>query len=116
MGMFDYINCKYPLPIQGERFQTKDTPAQYLDLYEIREDGALWHKAYDTDDQSDPEAEGFAALFGSAARVNERWEPCPFLGEIRFYTSINLGGDDKWLEYSAYFVGGKLQQLHQISP
>jgi hypothetical protein len=30
-------------------YQTKDTPAQFLDNYEIRADGSLWHLDYDID-------------------------------------------------------------------
>jgi len=49
MGMFDNVHCHYPLPwpeVQDATWQSKDTPAQYLDEYEIREDGTLWHEAY----------------------------------------------------------------------
>lgn len=56
MGMFDDIKCKYPLPLNGANdlvYQTKDTPAQFLDKYEIREDGTLWHENYDIEDQSE---------------------------------------------------------------
>ena len=38
MGMFDEITCKYPLSVEGANdlvFQTKDTDAQFLDLYEM---------------------------------------------------------------------------------
>lgn len=51
MGMFDEIICKMPLPISGKvdaRFQSKDTPDQYMSVYEIREDGAMW-KVRDSD-------------------------------------------------------------------
>jgi hypothetical protein len=50
MGMFDYVRIKWPLPwpeVQDSVWQSKDTPAQYLDNYEVREDGTLWHEAYD---------------------------------------------------------------------
>ena len=40
MGMFDYITYK------GNKYQTRDTPSQTLDNYEIREDGTLWHNTY----------------------------------------------------------------------
>ena len=115
MGMFDNLICKYKLPIDKklteEVFQTKDTPTQWLDLYEIREDGTLWHENYDTEDQSDPNAEGIKKFIGCMTKVNKRWEPVEdFLGEIRFYT-----GDDKyWIEFSAYFVDGKLNQVHLV--
>ena len=115
MGMFDDIRCKYPLPIDNdlkdEIFQTKDTPAQWLDVYEIREDGTLWHEDYDIEDHSDKTAEGMKKFIGCMTKVNKRWEPVKdFLGEIRFYT-----GDDKyWIEFSSYFVEGKLNQVHLV--
>ena len=109
MGMFDYLRCSYPLPVEGAQaleYQTKDTPAQYLDQYEIRADGTLWHQDYDTEDRSDQKAEGFARLFGCATRVNERWEPVAMTGEVVFYA-----GD---FEFSAYFVGGNLKHLETL--
>ena len=49
MGMFDEVICHYPLPwpeVQDSIWQSKNTPAQYLERYEIRADGTLWHEAY----------------------------------------------------------------------
>ena len=119
MGMFDEIRCLYPLPLEGANarvYQTKDTPAQFTDLYEIREDGTLWHEEYDLEDQSDPNAEGIARIFGMCARVNERWEPVDLTGEIRFYDFIRetLDRADGWIEWSAYFTKGKLVALNLI--
>jgi hypothetical protein len=112
MGMFDYIRCKYPLPVAGANdteFQTKDTPAQYLDHYEISETGELLHETYDTVDRSDPNATGLNRIFGIMSRENKKWEPVEsFTGEIRFYS------DD--FEFSAYFEHGKLVRLNQIAP
>lgn len=110
MGMFDQLTCRYPLPnpkAVGVLCQTKDTPAQYLDNYEIREDGSLWHEAYDVEDQSDPKAEGLARLRGMLARVRKHWEPCRFTGEIVFYAND--------FEYSAYFVRGQLKHLEDLT-
>lgn len=111
MGMFDDLNCKYPLPNPEHNdldFQTKDTPSQFLNLYEIREDGTLWEELYDIEDQSDPDAEGIARCFGMMARVNYRWSKVEsFDGKIDFYTDV---GED-WVEYSANFVNGALQTL-----
>ena len=73
MGMFDELKCKYPLPIDGlsERiFQTKDTDSQFLDCYEIREDGTFWHEEYDIEDHSDHNAEGLEKFLGCMTRVN----------------------------------------------
>lgn len=119
MGMFDEIRCLYPLPLDGANartYQTKDTPAQFTDLYEIREDGTLWHENYDLEDQSDPTKTGIERIFGMCARVNERWEPVDFTGEIRFYDFVKetLDHADGWIEWSAYFTKGKLVALNLI--
>ena len=47
MGLFDHVRCRYKLPwgaLQDATWQSKDTPAQYLERYEIRQDGTLWHQ------------------------------------------------------------------------
>lgn len=105
--MFDELRCQMPLPrdgCAGLLFQTKDTPAQWLDQYEIREDGSLWHERYDVEDHSDPNAEGLWALIGCMTRVNKEWERCEMTGEVRFYKDTSSG----WAEFSAYFVRGLL--------
>ena len=112
MGLFDSIRCQLPLPEIGltdQVFQTKDTPAQWTDTYELRADGTLWHRAYDTEDRSDPTKTGLARLRGMATPVNIRWEPCPdFIGEIRFYGEADPAARKGWIEFSAYLVEGKL--------
>ena len=116
MGMFDNLKCHYPLPInkdlKNQSFQTKDTPVQLLDHYEIREDGTLWHENYDIKDMSDHQnTEGFAKAFGCFTKINKHWEFVNnFIGEIRFYTMLEEG----LVEFSAYFVKGKLNQIHLI--
>lgn len=117
MGMFDNIKCSYKLPIEKdfskEVFQTKNTPAQWLDHYEIREDGTLWHENYDTEDQSDPNEIGFKRFSGCCTKVNKRWEFVKdFIGEIRFYTTYN--SDKCCIEFSSYFANGILKELHLI--
>jgi hypothetical protein len=113
MGMFDNIKCLYPLPIEGlgeEVFQTKSTPVQFMDMYEIREDGTLWHEKYDIEDKSDPTKKGFARYYGCMTRVNNRWEQITdFTGEIKFYAYID---DTRFVTFSSYFVKGILNQLH----
>lgn len=112
MGMFDDLRCKYPLPVKGANalaYQTKDTPAQYLDNYEIREDGTLWHEAYETR----MEETKAAPLGFYLHRDNKRWEPEEMTGELRFYTTLppNHSG---WIEWSAYFEAGKIARLNLI--
>jgi len=106
MGMFDYMRCQYPLPVEGAQeleYQTKDTPAQWLDQYEIRVDGTLWHEDYDIEDRSDQTADELHRILGMMTRVNERWEPEPMTGEIVFYAN--------GFAFSAYFVDGMLKHL-----
>lgn len=117
MSLFDELRCRYPLPIEGMQellFQTEDTPAQFGDEYEIREDGTLWHEAYDTEDHSDPKAEGLFAICGMMTRVNQRWEFVPFTGAIRFYSTLGEPPHYGWIEFSSYFVAGHLNQLHLL--
>jgi hypothetical protein len=118
MGLFDKIICKYPLPSPGAlvnllTFQTKDTDFPNMDKYEIREDGTFWHENYDIEDRSDPNAKGIWALCGCMTRINRRWEQVKMTGEIRFYTTYGEN-DSGWLEFSSYFVDGKLNQLHLL--
>lgn len=119
MGMYDWVRCDYPLPVETEEtgdFQTKDTPAQMLDLYEIREDGSFWHQAYGIEDQSDPNAKGLASIYGAMARVNERWEPMDkFTGEVAFYRFYDESEGTGWVEFSACFKNGQLSELNTIT-
>jgi hypothetical protein len=108
MGVFDYLKCTYPLPgdpPKDAQYQTKDTDAQYLDNYEIRQDGGLWHEAYESK-FTDNGKEGMAALVGCMSRENVRWERKIFTGEICFYGDAGC--------YSAYFVDGVLNQVHEV--
>lgn len=115
MGMFDDLNCKYPLPAEAKGitwFQTKDTPAQALDVYEITETGELWHQEYDFEDRSDPDAEGILRLAGMLTRVRKRWIRCDtFTGGITFYAFKDAENHDGWIEFTALFKCGQLLDL-----
>lgn len=119
MGMFDYIRCKYPLPVEGTQdlqYQTKDTDSQYMDEYEIREDGTLWFLSKERECVDDDDA----PLGFWIKTLSEEWKQEPITGEIVFYThwgpdrTPNTGFGQWWIEYSAYFVNGKLQSLNLI--
>lgn len=104
MGMYDHIQCKYPLPVppmgwlelsdidwKTVVFQTKSLE-NGLDSYEIREDGTFWHIL-----------------------------PLPFYlanytGTIIFYESIqrNTNRFDYWIEYRVVIVDGKLHKIDLI--
>lgn len=112
MGIYDSLKCKMPLPVPGFQdrlFQTKDLPAQWCDLYEIREDGSLWHQSYSIEDRSDPEAEGLMRLIGLMTRVGKKWERVDFSGEVFFYDYAE--GQDGWIEFGAKFVDGKTEDI-----
>jgi hypothetical protein len=110
MGVFDYINCKYPLPPDGKvhdgvEFQTKDTDEQYLRAYDIREDGTLWLHEYEMEGTGE-----FYEWLPNMPRERQRvtkewWTQWKGTGEIEFY------GDPGC--YSAYYVNGELKQLHR---
>lgn len=97
MGMFDYLKCEYPLPVEGANdleYQTKDTPAQYMDIYTIRADGTLWYRPFSDQPQE--------------------WEPAPdFTGEIRFGTTTGARRTGS-IEWSAYFEAGKVVRMNLI--
>lgn len=124
MGMFDELQCKYPLSVDGANallYQTKDTPSQYMDMYEIREDGTLWHEDYDVEDGSDPKAEpgSLASILGMMTRVNKRWVQLPnFTGEIRLFGTWREYGhgttDVGCIQFSTYFIQGAIKHVELI--
>lgn len=114
MGMFDHITCNHHLidkKYRDEIFQTKDTPAQLLDRYKIKEDGTLWHEIYDIEDKSDPKAEGLMRFVGCMTRVNQRWKPVDYEGDLTFYT---IDGD-MWIKFKAVFKDNKLVSIEDKS-
>lgn len=100
MGMFDNIIYK------GLEYQTKDTPSQCIDLYELRDDGTLWYENYDAD-----WIEGESKFGGILQKNNKRWEPCDHTGIIKFYRNIGKG---EWEEFEATVADGKLINLREI--
>jgi len=111
MGMFDYIvpECELPMPVPaGLEWQTKDTPAQFLDTYRITADGQLIHRAYTI--ETVPESERDDLGLPLWRRVNQHDEPCDFTGSIEFYGG---GGPnrDVWYAFCAPFERGKLLKV-----
>jgi hypothetical protein len=124
MGMFDYVDCKYPLPdappVQGDRFQTKDFEDRLL-LYIITEDGRLLVETFDYYDVVERDKDPLG--FGGLQRAGERTEEVPFHGDFNFYT---LAGNpskpedydhpDFWYEYCARFTEGRLTWIKRVTP
>jgi hypothetical protein len=123
MGVFDYLRCHFPLDLPGANeleYQTKDTPAQYLDHYEITKDGILRHEDYDVEDRSEPGETGIKSIHGMMTPINKRWvEEREFTGEIEFGSSWISG---EWGSYNnagsilfrAYFQRGELRRIEVL--
>lgn len=96
MGMFDELRCEYELPdkeVQDELFQTKSLD-RLMDEYTITREGKLiLHRAWGDKD----------------APVSHL--QIPYHGEIRFYTSLNDGGQYKRYEYKARFTSDALESI-----
>jgi hypothetical protein len=92
MGMFDELRCLYPLPLAGANALTYQTKSlnSFMEFYEIRTDGTLWHRLNDGE---------------------EYWEQSLITGEVRFYDWLEPDG---WIEWSAYFKRGAVQQINLI--
>lgn len=72
MGMYDEVKLNHPMfgEDMGHIGQSKDTPNQFLDDYEITPAGRLvLCEDYVLEDHSDPTREGLAALVGCMDRV-----------------------------------------------
>ena len=106
MGMFDHVRCNYPLPDQeanGLNFQTKSMQISSLDDYKITADGRLVHEAYELRHIDDP-----SAPFGFyVERINRRWEPVDFRGELEIHTSHN----GLWYSYLFWFKNGRVADM-----
>jgi hypothetical protein len=107
MGMFDYLNY------DGHEYQTKNTPEQMMDTYEIRGDELWWRKT------EHEWVEEKNSLFGGYLQeVSHEWLFCKdFDGLVRFYREDNENGGhkkDAWIEYKALFMDGKIIKLEEI--
>ena len=106
MGMFDYVN------FEGKQYQTKDTPEQTMDTYEIRGDELWWRKVqYEWFEDKD-------SMFGGYLKeISHEWLFCEkFDGVIDFYRQdADNGGweKDAWIEYHSLFNNGKMIKLER---
>jgi len=96
MGMFDYVYY------QGKTYQTKDTPTQLLDEYEIR--GAeLWYN-----NVKEEWVESSDDLFGGHLEpISSEWERV-----TDFDGAIKLLGDDK--DYIAVFWKSRMIGIREL--
>lgn len=104
--MFDYLRY------EGKQYQTKDTPQQCIDTYEIRGDELWWRKVeYEWVEKKD------WIFSGHLNEVSHEWLFCDrFDGVIDFYREDkDNGGWEKnaWIEYHALFNNGKMIKLER---
>lgn len=119
MGMFDYIICEYPInaPDTVKEWQTKDTPAQYLETYKIDAQGNLWFLKVKREfrDNGKP---GIDKLTGCMHKISEEWvKESNFRDAIEFYGGETINGKEdlrKWWKYSAFFDDGKIINIKPI--
>ena len=118
MGMFDDIECKYPLPqpedpkgFKGETyFQTKDLES-CLDKYEIREDGTLWvHKVeYEYPENLTDKDVSWGDISLDIKEKRSWWEPVNTTRTIKMYNSVYSEDEyDYWIVYEVTFIDGKV--------
>lgn len=128
MGMFDSIECNYPLPlplevvdilpdVYDQEFQTKDLE-NLLDLYYLNEDGRLyWRKRkYEWKDDDSSFLKGYMDV------VEEEVIPQDFHGILNFYcyetvyaSESTTAGIDVTIDYLVKFTNGKLENIEVLS-
>lgn len=106
--MFDYINY------EGHEYQTKDTPEQGIENYEIR-GNELWFRKVKREWCEEPET-----LFGGYLKeISHEWIFCKdYAGAIFFYREDTANGGWKnsaWIEYKALFMDGKIIKIERIT-
>lgn len=102
MGMFDYIRYK------GIEYQTKDTPHQHLEHYEIRDDGTLWVECYKETWRDDN-------LMGvTADRHDYYWQMMEDFSDTVYFYRLH-SNNKAWEEYKSIFIEGKLAFIENIT-
>lgn len=97
MGMYDYLYY------EGDEYQTRDTPSQWMRKYKI-EDGKLYE---DVINDQDPY---------SYCIPKTQYEFCSsFDGVINFYRNISEErGKYVWLEYKALIMDGNVIKFNEV--
>ena len=125
MGMYDSIDCQYPLPMPEDPkgyagsygFQTKDFECA-LDIYIIDKDGQLSIECRDTEwVQGNPNGKSFLEKSGYLKTKKTWLEPLKDTCTIQFYDYCHSNNTDYdyWIQYVATFVGGKLTDIKLLN-
>lgn len=112
MGMYDLLECKYPLPegyqdMQNREFQTKSLES-VLAHYTITEEGELWVTRTEGEwvkDSSHP----LGGYVKTTLKWEERVEDCH--GDIYFYAFRDRERHQDLVTFRARFTHGELESI-----
>ena len=103
MGMFDYVRCRYPLPhaeCQDLSYQSKDTPEQGMQHYEITLDGNLLHESFE---------KGAERRQHLRSDEDPKWVRVEYRGELEIHTTLDPPGQaGRWVSYLLWFRDGRV--------
>lgn len=122
MGMFDWVECKYPIPeLEGLKFekdfQTKSFE-NFLECYRIDSDGQLWRRFVSYEQTPEEERPYYGtdnwpklSFVGSirAVKDSEKWERWPWHGSVDIYTSVTNDEERDWVDIYFLFDSGKVK-------
>jgi hypothetical protein len=130
MGMFDYINCELPLPLNKKEqktfsninwkdigFQTKDTDCT-MSTYAIRKNGKLYGlfiegeniRVISEKEEKKIKKQGKFCWPYEFKEKSRKYKHEKFTGDLYFYDHvIDIDGNEWWVEFIAKFVNGIIQ-------
>jgi len=125
MGMYNSVDCHYPLPMPEDPkgytgshgFQTKDFECA-LDVYIIDKDGQLLIERRDSEwIEGDPNGKSFLDKMGHVKTIKTWLEPLTNTCTIQFYDFIdsNKTDYDYFITYEAVFINGKISSVKIIN-
>lgn len=127
MGMFDYVDVQYPVPMPKDPkgytgtpsfgYQTKDLE-NCLTTYQIRKDGTVWWKQVKSKYVAGNENSD--SIFGRIGRmepISSKWvraENLPKSIRVYDYNESEKGDYDYYVEYEISFSKGKVKKVKLI--
>jgi hypothetical protein len=108
MGLYDYVRItKHPLvprKYHGLTLQTKKL-GRDMDMYELREDGTLWHELVLRRWESDP-----STIWGGPKEISRKWLPKTDLdGDLEVHGTYER--DKSWVSLTLVFLDGILVKV-----
>ena len=126
MGLYDTVECKYPLPMPDKPqgylgstyFQTKDLDC-CLGHYEIQEDGSLWIEKRETEFiKGDEKSKNLLDKIGKIVTKKVWIEPDYFHGTIEMYDYRDYDNNkdfDYFICYEIQFDKGTIKNIRLLN-